>query len=70
MKAEPPIKFGCCRAGEPYTLLSPGAYIQPTDDGRILWHVINYTPDEDESKTLNAFSRAIDIWQPALTCFS
>jgi|GEM_PF-1183574 len=70
MEADLPIKygcgskFGCARHGEAYTLLTPGAYIQPTD-GNIFWHIINYTPDTDEGKTLNAFSRAIDIWQPA-----
>jgi len=69
MKVEPTIKYGCAArqgmTGEAYTLLTPGAFIQPTDDGRILWHILNYTPDEDENKTYNAFAQAIAIWQPA-----
>ncbi len=69
MKVEPTIKYGCQvrerRTGDAFTLLAPGAFIQPTDDGRILWHILNYTPDEDESKILNAFEQAIAIWQPA-----
>lgn len=71
MKQEPTIKygcaskFGCTKHGEAYTLLTPGAAIEPNADGEILWHILNYTPDTDESKTLNAFERAMDIWQPA-----
>jgi len=69
MKVEPTIKYGCAArqrtTGEAYTLLAPGAFIQPTDDGRILWHILNYTPDEDNSKIYSAFEQAMTIWQPA-----
>jgi len=67
MKDEPIISYGCtkqCTNGEAFTLLKPGAFIQPTD-GKILWHIINYTPDEDASKIYNAFVQAVAIWQPA-----
>lgn len=40
--------------------------IQPNDDGNILWHIANFTPDMDQFKVILAFTRAFDAWQAAL----
>lgn len=40
--------------------------ITPNENGEILWHLVNPTPDQPIHKTVLAFREAYDIWQTAL----
>lgn len=39
--------------------------IEPSTDGVIYWHIVNFTPDQPQHKTLYAFTKAFEIWQEA-----
>lgn len=37
--------------------------IQPIN-GKIYWHIVNFTPDQEKQKTIEAFNEAFALWQP------
>lgn len=39
--------------------------VEPSAEGVIYWHIVNFTKDQPEYKTLHAFTRAFEIWQEA-----
>lgn len=47
-----------------FTTLVGDRIIKPNEEGKILWHVANYTTDMDRFKFLLIVEQAFAIWQP------
>lgn len=54
------IKYSCTNH---YTQLTD-KILHPNEEGKILWHITNFTPDMDKWKVIWAIEKAFAIWQP------
>lgn len=52
-------------APEAYTATAQESGLHPDEKGRILWHIVNFTPDQDKHKTIRALEHAYAAWQEA-----
>lgn len=64
MSHKHPIKHNCIyNQSESFTTIDGKSAIVPVD-GKIYWHIVNFTKDQEKYKTIFAIEQAFKEWQP------